>query len=477
MARILMVTSEAAPFAKTGGLADVLGSLPPALVEKGEEVAVVLPAYDAIDLRGAERIYNELPVWMDGARYDCSIERFMRHGVHYLFVTCPALYGRPGIYGDQRGDFGDNPVRFAVLCRAALGVASRIFRPDVIHCHDWQASLVPVYLKSTFRHDPVFYGIKTLLTIHNLGYQGRYSASVLRDIAVPIPEVMHPEGIEYFGDVNYLKGGIVYSDYITTVSPRYAQEIQTPEFGFGLDALLRSRRFFLAGILNGVDYDEWNPEDDRYLPNHYSAKDLAGKLACKKALLEEFNMPVDALDTRPLLGIVSRFAHQKGLDLVAECIQGIADLGVQMVVLGSGDAQLERTFGDIARARPEQFAFRGGYNEGLAHRIEAGSDMFIMPSRYEPCGLNQIYSLKYGTVPVVRATGGLDDTVTGDTGFKFFASTAHDLYNCIRYATMQFADREAWETRMRLGMAEDFSWAVSATRYMELYRRLRQAAL
>ena len=475
MARILMVTSEAAPFAKTGGLADVLGSLPPALVEKGEEVAVVLPAYGTIDLRGAERLYNDLTVWMDGGRYNCSIERFKRLGVHYLFVNCPALYGRQGIYGDRHGEFGDNHIRYAVLCRAALAISSRIFRPDVIHCHDWQASLVPVYLKSTFRHDPVFYGIKTLLTIHNLGYQGRFGADVLPQIAVPANEVMHPEGLEYFGDVNYLKAGIIFSDYITTVSSRYAQEIQTPEFGFGLDPLLRARRFFLAGILNGVDYDEWNPETDQYIPHRYNAGALEGKLACKQALLEEFQLPGDELETRPLLGIVSRFAHQKGLDLVAECIQGIADLGAQMVVLGSGDAELERTFAQVAAARPQQFAYRSGYHEGLAHRIEAGSDMFLMPSRYEPCGLNQIYSLKYGTVPVVRATGGLDDTVTGDTGFKFFGSTANDLYNCLRHAITEFSDHDAWTKRMRLGMALDFSWALSADRYVELYRRLRQS--
>ena len=293
---------------------------------------------------------------------------------------------------------------------------------------------------------------------------------------MPVNEVFHPGGIEYYGDVNFLKGGIVYSDYVTTVSPRYAQEIQTPEFGFGLDSLLRARRFFLAGILNGVDYAEWDPATDRHLPHNYTAETLEGKLACKKALLEEFHLPTDQLTTRPLLGIVSRFAHQKGLDLVAECIPGYADLGVQMVVLGSGDPGLERAFSGIANDRPHQFGFRSGYNDGLAHRIEAGSDMFLMPSRYEPCGLNQIYSLKYGTVPVVRAVGGLDDTVTADTGFKFFGSTAHELYNCTNYAIGQFDDREEWELRMRRGMALDFSWQVSAAQYVELYRRLRQAS-
>lgn len=470
-----MVTSEAAPFAKTGGLADVLGSLPPALVEKGDEVAVVMPAYQSIDLRGSDRVYSNLEVWMEGGgRFECSVERFVRYGVHYLFVNCPALYARPGIYGDRNGDFGDNHVRFAVLSRAALGIASRLFRPDVIHCHDWQAALVPVYLKSTFRHTPVFYGVKTLLTIHNLGYQGRFGSSVLGDLALPLNEVWHPEGIEYYGDVNLLKGGIVYSDYITTVSPRYAQEIQTPEFGYGLDSLLRARRHFVSGILNGVDYDEWNPETDRYLPAHYGPDALDGKRTCKVELLKEFGMPADDVDTRPLLGIVSRFAHQKGLDLVAECIQGIADLGAQMVVLGSGDKALEAAFRSISQARPRQFGFRSGYNEGLAHRIEAGADLFLMPSRYEPCGLNQIYSLKYGTVPVVHATGGLDDTVTGDTGFKFFGSSAHELYHCVRHAVEEFTagGKDAWQERMRRGMREDFSWSASADHYRELYRRL-----
>ena len=472
MPRILMVTSEAAPFAKTGGLADVLGSLPPALVERGEEVAVLLPAYGTIDLSGADRIYHELPVWMDGGYYPCSVERIRRHGVQYFFLNNPGLFGRNGIYGDQFGEFNDNHIRFAVLSRAALAVANFIFRPDLIHCHDWQASLVPVYLKSTFRHDPVFYGIKTMLTIHNLGYQGRYGPGIIPYIGINPFEVMHPEGLEYYGDVNYLKGGIVYSDYVTTVSPRYAQEIQTPEYGCGLDPLLRARRFFLAGVLNGVDYREWDPATDHYLPAHYTPENLKGKLACKKALLEEFQMPTDRLEDRPLLVIVSRFAQQKGLDLVAECIQGIADQDVQMIVLGSGDPKLEQTFSGFAAALPSQFGYRGGYNEGLAHRIEAGGDIFLMPSRYEPCGLNQIYSLKYGTPPLVRATGGLDDTITGDTGFKFFGIDAHELYTCFRYAIEQYKNREAWLKRMKLGMAKDFSWDVSAAQYAELYRRL-----
>ena len=473
MSKILMVTSEAAPFAKTGGLADVLGALPAALVKRGDEPMVLLPAYGNAKLDGAERYFHDLPVWMGDGYYQCALDRIVRDGVPYLFLVCPPLYGRNGLYGDRFGDFGDNPTRFAVLSRAALAVAARIFRPDVIHCHDWQTALTPVYLKTDFRHDPTFHGIKTVFTIHNLGYQGRFAGSTLHSIGLDHAGVFHMNGIEYFGDVNLLKGGIGYSDYLTTVSPRYAQEIQTPEHGFGLDPLLRSRSHMLKGILNGVDYSEWNPETDVHLPANYSAKKLEGKRACKLALLEEYGLATDD-PGRPLLGIVSRFAHQKGLDLVAECIQGLADLDLQMVVLGNGDARLEQVFGDISRARPQQFGYRGEFNNGLSHRVEAGSDLFLMPSRYEPCGLNQIYSLRYGTVPVVRATGGLDDTIQHETGFKFWGATAHEVYSCVSHALSVYSTEKAWwRTMMVTGMGKDFSWDASAAQYSDLYRRLQ----
>jgi starch synthase len=476
MAKILMVTSEAAPFAKTGGLADVLGALPAALQKQGDEVTVLLPAYGSANLEGAQRYFDDLPVWMTGGYYQCTIDRIVKDGVSYLFLNCPPLYGRAGLYGDRSGDYGDNPVRFAVLSRAAVAVASRIFRPDIIHCHDWQSALTPVYLKTVFRHDPTFHGIKTVFTIHNLGYQGRFNASTLRDVGLDSSDVFHMNGLEYFGDINLLKGGIAFSDYVTTVSPTYAREIQTPEHGFGLDSLLRSRSHLLKGILNGVDYAEWDPRHDPFLPCSYSADDLEGKQLCKLALLEEFGLDTSDLD-RPLIGIVSRFAHQKGLDLVAECIQGLADLDLQMVVLGSGDPKLEQTFGDIARARPQQFGYRGEYNNGLSHRIEAGSDMFLMPSRYEPCGLNQIYSLRYGTVPIVRATGGLDDTIQHETGFKFWGATAHEVYNCVKHAVGIYETEKVWwKTMMRAGMEKDYSWDASAAQYSNLYRRLQAAA-
>lgn len=476
MAKILMVTSEAAPFAKTGGLADVLGALPQALVQRGHEVMVVLPAYGNANLKGAERFYNELPVWMTGGYYQCALDRIERNGVRYVFVNCPPLFGRHGLYGDMWGDFGDNPVRFAVLSRAAIEIAQRVFLPDILHCHDWQASLAPVYLKTEYLGNPALRHIRSVLTIHNLGYQGQFNAGVLNDLGINIPSVFHINGLEYFGDVNLLKGGIEYSDYITTVSPKYALEIQTPEYGFGLDPLLRSKASILAGILNGVDYGEWSPEADGYLPANYSAKDLSGKRVCKKALLEEYGLDTSDLD-RPLAGIVSRFAYQKGLDLVAECIQGIADLGMQMVVLGSGDAALERAFGGIARAKPDQFGYRGEYNNRLSHLIEAGSDMFLMPSRYEPCGLNQIYSLRYGTVPIVRATGGLDDTIQHETGFKFWGATSHELYGCIAHAKHIYEnEKDWWETMMTAGMSKDFSWDASAADYSNLYQRLMATA-
>lgn len=467
-----MVTSEAAPFAKTGGLADVLGALPAALRKQGDEVMVLLPAYGNAKLDGAVRFFHDMPVWMTGGYYQCAIDRVDRDGVPFLFLHCPPLFGRNGFYGDRLGDFGDNHVRFGVLSRAALAVAAHIFRPDIMHCHDWQASMVPVYLKTVFRHDPVFRGIRSMLTIHNLGYQGSFPARAVYDLGVEPAEVFHINGLEFYGGVNFLKGGINYADYITTVSPKYAQEIQTPEHGFGLDSLLRSRSHVLAGILNGVDYQEWSPEFDTHLPATYSAENLDGKRICKKELLDEFGLDSTNLD-RPLIGIVSRFAHQKGLDLVAECIQGLADLDLQMVVLGNGDQRLEQVFGDISRAHPDRFGYRGEYNNGLSHRIEAGSDMFLMPSRYEPCGLNQIYSLRYGTVPIVRATGGLDDTIQHETGFKFWGATSHELYNCVRHAVWIYHnEKEWWRTMMHEGMSRDYSWDASAAQYSQLYHRL-----
>lgn len=468
--RVLMVASEATPFCKTGGLADVVGSLPAALRERGAEVAVVIPGY--LDLKTPSppaEVWRNLPVPVGPHFFQATIYRADHDGVPFFIVDCPALFGRHGIYGDARGDFGDNHIRYGALCLAALGVVRHLFRPDVIHCHDWQASLLPVYLKTVFATSPEFFGMKTLLTIHNMGYQGRFWAGLLGDLGLS-PDLMHPEALEYYGDINFLKGGIAFSDAINTVSPTYAREIQTPEYGFGLDGFLRTRSRRVSGILNGADYTQWNPEHDRYIARHFSATDLSGKMECKRALLQELGLP-DRLE-RPLVGIVSRFADQKGFDLVEQIAPQLAEEDLAMAVLGSGEARFENSFRYFASARPDKFGVRIGYDEALSHRIEAGADMFLMPSRYEPCGLNQIYSLRYGTVPVVRATGGLDDTIEDGAGFKFWDYSPHSLLLAVRAALEAYQDQGVWLEIMKRCMSKDFSWRVSAGEYLELYGRL-----
>jgi starch synthase len=461
-----MVASEAAPFAKTGGLADVLGALPAALTERGERVAVVIPAYRENHYPGATReAYRNL--WIPiGPGYMVDIRETRARGVTYYFVQCPALYDRAGIYGIGPTEFPDNHLRFAVLSMAALGVARHLFQTDLMHLHDWQAALAPVYLREHFRGDPTFRSVKTLLTIHNLGYQGIFGSEAVPQIGLD-PRWMNPEQLEFFGDVNFLKAGIAWSDAVSTVSKGYAREIQTPEYGFGLDGFLRNHGP-ITGILNGVDYSHWNPEHDPHIAQNYSTADLSGKRACKRAILAEYGLATDNLD-RPLLAIISRFASQKGFDLLENAASRLLAEDLSLVVLGSGDPVHERMFRALARAYPDQVGVQIGYDVGLSHRIEAGADMFLMPSRYEPCGLNQIYSLKYGTVPVVRATGGLDDTIDEDTGFKFRDYSGDALIEAVRQALRAFQNMDRWARRMRRCMQKDFSWNASAGEYVDLY--------
>ena len=470
MPKVLMVASEAAPYAKTGGLADVVGSLPAALHALGHRVAVLLPRYREMKLDAARRVYDTLPIWLAGKLYETSLYQAGEE-IPFYFLDCPELYDREGIYGTPLGDYPDNHIRFAVLSRAALEVVRRIFRPEVIHCHDWQSGLVPTYMDTAFVGDPTFLGLKTLLTIHNLGYQGLFPPEALADVGLSA-SLFHPGGLEFFGRVNFLKAGIVYSDAINTVSKAYAREIQTPEYGFGLDGLLRSRAGDLSGIVNGVDYAEWNPETDPNLAANYSAKNLSGKLICKRELLREFGLDPNEAATRPLIGIVSRFAAQKGFDLIAGIGEALANEDLSLIVQGSGDARYEKIFLDLAQTHPSRVGVRVVYDEALAHRIEAGSDMFLMPSRYEPCGLNQIYSLRYGTIPVVRATGGLDDTIEEGTGFKFQEYSGVALLEAIREALAEFRQPESWTARMLLAMSKDFSWGRSAREYGSLYLNL-----
>jgi starch synthase len=469
MARILMIASECAPLAKTGGLADVLGALPAALQAMGEEVAVVIPRYGSIDLKTARRIYERLAVHLGPTRYDITIYQAPQEFPFYL-VDCPPLYDRPGLYGEGGVDYPDNHIRFAVLARAALAVARWIFPADILHCHDWQAGLVPAYLRTTFATDPTFLGVRTLFTIHNLGYQGLFPKTALPEAALETG-LYAPDGLEFFGRVSYIKGGIMLADALNTVSPTYAREIQTPEYGFGLDGALRARAGVLSGILNGVDYREWSPEVDRLIPASYSVDDLSGKRVCKQRLVEEFGLPAEAMD-HPLAGIVARFTRQKGADILAEALPEILAEGVHMAVLGTGDAEYEAFFRGIEAEYPGRVAVRIGFDNQLAHRVEAGADMFLMPSRYEPCGLNQMYSLRYGTVPVVRATGGLNDTIEDGTGFKFAEYSGPALAEAVKAAARAYADAEAWQGIMRRGMRQDFSWRASAEAYASLYQRL-----
>jgi starch synthase len=468
--RILMVASEAAPFAKTGGLADVVGSLPAALNALGHDVAVLLPRYATVDLKNARRVYDALPIWLPPRQYDTSIY-LMERETPFYFLDCPPLYDRPGFYGEDGVDYPDNHIRFAVLAQAALAFSRRVWRPDILHGHDWQAGLSPAYLRTIYANDPTFLGMRSLFTIHNLGYHGLFPVAALADIGLAGTEEFRPSGLEFFGKVCYLKGGLNYADALNTVSPAYAREILTPEYGFGLDGVLRARSQVLSGILNGVDYTEWNPETDPLIAAHYSRGDLSGKRICKQDLVNAFGLPGEAMDA-PLIGIVSRFTSQKGADLVADAADGLVGEGYYMVALGAGEPQYEELFQTIAARHPSRIAVRIGYDNALAHKIEAGADLFLMPSRYEPCGLNQIYSLKFGTVPVVRATGGLDDTIEPGTGFKFRNYTANSLLDALRSAREAFADTEAWQAIMLAGMAKDFSWNVSAAEYARLYERL-----
>jgi starch synthase len=483
--RILMVSSEATPWASSGGLANVLGALPNALARIGHPVATVIPRYPSTRNAAATRVIRSLWIPFGTRIYDVSIWKLEPGDSTVFFVGQPDLFDRPGLYGEEGVDYPDNHIRFAVLSRAALEISRRLFATDIIHCHDWQAALVPAYLKDPRIVDPSRLNIRTLLTIHNLGYQGLFDKTALGEIGLP-GEFYTPEGIEFWDQVNFLKGGIVFADALNTVSRKYAEEIQTPEYGFGLDGLLRERRDVLTGILNGADYGRWSPEIDPHIPAHYSAGDLSGKRICKRELLREMGLPERAID-RPLLGIISRFTSQKGFDLIAEAAEELFQDEVYLIALGNGEAEWENLFRQLQTDFPDRIAVKIGYDDPLAHRIEAGADIFLMPSRYEPCGLNQIYSLRYGTVPVVRATGGLYDTIVGftgftasgasspapqATGFRFVDYNGKALLTAIRQACRTWTDRKAWTAMMLRGMRKDYSWTASAAEYSRLYRRI-----
>lgn len=477
--KILFVASEALPYAKTGGLADVIEALPRALVKLGHELAVFLPRYREIKPTSVVLPSMTVPLGTR-LRFPAIANGGVHRGVRYFFLDDPFYFDREGIYGDRNREYPDNAERFTEFSRAAIELAKQIWMPDVVHCHDWQTAMVPVLLKTSYGDDPVVRDLPVIFTIHNMGYHGLFGREVLDRAGIPA-SVFHPGGIEFFGNVNFLKGGLVYSDYLTTVSRKYAEEIQTSEFGFGLEGVVRTRADRLTGILNGVDYSTWSPERDTLIPEKYSAKNLEGKRACKEALLDELKLLKDN-PNRPVLGIVSRFADQKGFDLIARIVRELLHEDVVIAVLGTGDRRYEELFRALAADFRGKVGAVIAYSDRLAHLVEAGSDIFLMPSRYEPCGLNQIYSLRYGTVPVVRATGGLDDTIesfdlehgTG-TGFKFWEYSGGALLHAIRQALHQYSNEGVWKRIQLNGMAKDFSWNTSAAEYAKLYTAAQAA--
>ncbi len=482
--KTLFVTSEAHPLIKTGGLADVSGALPKALHQLRNDVRLLLPAYPEVKARaGKLRTVATLELPATPAPVTLLAGRVPGTSVPLYLVDAPAYFertGNPYTAPDGSG-WPDNAQRFALFSRAAAAIAldraGLQWQPEIVHCNDWQSALVPALLS------PESTRPRTVFTIHNLAYQGNFGAEVFAALQLPAA-LWSADGLEFYGMLNFIKGGIAYADAVTTVSPTYAREICHAAFGYGLEGLLRSRAGQLHGILNGVDYSQWNPKDDPHLPAHYGADRPAGKAACKAALQEE--MGLAAASEVPLLAHIGRLVEQKGVDLILAAIAALpVDTPFQLAVLGSGEKHLERALLDAAHRHPGRIAVRIGYDEGLAHRIEAGADLFLMPSRFEPCGLNQIYSLRYGTVPVVHRVGGLADSVVDAiahtldagiaTGFVFDHADGFDLSVAIQRALALYQDRKAWRKLMINGMAQDFSWERSARQYVALYRNLGDA--
>ena len=478
--KVLFLSSEAVPFAKTGGLADVAGALPAALKRMGVDVRTVLPFYRSVKEGEFEirPLLDELEVPLGAERLRASaLETRTDDDIPVYLIDREDLYDRPNLYGNAGGDYYDNLERFSFFSHAALRlVESLSFTPDVVHCHDWQTGLVPALLKGPYRDVSNFSGTSSVFTIHNIGYPGLFPEEKLSITGLSRSDFFHPEGLEYWGKISLLKAGIVYSDAITTVSPTYAEEIRTPEYGMGMEGILQTRRTLLRGILNGVDYNQWDPRHDSHIGSNYAPQKMTGKSRCKDVLIKEMTLDT-SLKARPLLGVISRLDTQKGFDLLVEVLEEILAMDVGLVVLGSGDEGIQKALKEAAERLPGRVGIFIGFNEPLAHRIMAGSDILLIPSRYEPCGLTQMYALKYGTVPVVRATGGLEDTIEtfnphkGDgNGFKFGPYEPGAFLEAVQRAIETFQDSKLWNKIMANGMKADFSWDRSAKRYLELYR-------
>lgn len=477
---IVFAASECVPFIKTGGLADVIGSLPKEIAKNGHQVTVYIPFFRQVQSHFPKKKtvipsitipfedYNRFAAVVDGGKAD---------GVQYYFIDCPELFDREGVYATASGEYADNWERFALFSRAVLEATKELGVPDIFHVHDWEAAMLPIYLRTLYYFDPLLRNTGTVLTIHNAGYHGWFPPETTRRLLLPW-DIFTMERVEFYNTFNFLKGGIVYSDAVTTVSPRYAEEIQTAEFGNGLQDTLRKRSADLHGILNGVDYAKWNPANDGQIAAHYTADDLTGKTACRRDLLHAFGASHIADDV-VVLGIVSRLATQKGFDLLGQIMERLVQENIFLLILGTGESYYENTLRSFHERFPDKLSIRIAYDETLGHKVLAGSDIYLMPSRYEPCGLNQIYSLRYGTVPVVRATGGLDDTIEewdsekhAGTGFKFSSYAPDDFLHTIQHALTVFQDKDAWHTLMRNGMAKDYSWEKPTAAYIEVYKQV-----
>jgi starch synthase len=472
---VLMIGSEALPFSKTGGLADVLGALPPAIARLGWDVTLFVPRYHGID---AGQFRERIELTIGGYHTTVSLyEAPLGGGARAMLVEEPGMFDREHFYAVGNVDYPDNPRRFALLVRTALEWAARQPQPpDIVHAHDWQAGLAPVYLRTLYASNPLIGAARSVFTIHNLAYQGLCEPDWLPrlDLGWQLNTI---EQLEFWGRISFLKGGIVNADAITTVSPQYAKEIQTPDGGVGFDGILRAHAGRLFGVLNGIDTEQWDPQADPHLPRPYDVSDLAGKRAAKKAVLAEYGLPVDAAALkRPLIGMISRMVDQKGLDLIAALSTELPLLPATFVVLGTGEPRYQDMWRSLAAACPQQFGVRIGFDEGLAHRIEGGADLFLMPSLFEPCGLNQMYSLRYGTVPIVRRVGGLADTVVDvqtdpdeGTGFMFTEYDPAVLLSTIRQSLAAYRNRTRWRAIQVRGMIQDLSWDRSAREYVKIY--------
>lgn len=483
--KVVMIASECVPFVKTGGLADVAGALPKALHQLGHEVRVILPKYGKIDTQkfGLKSFHSPMGVWMGNKVEEwCSVDETQLDGVPFYFIESDKYFARSGIYNNENNiDYRDNAIRYAFFSRAALQLCiDRNFAPDIIHVHDWQTALAAAYQKVWHWNDSVIGQAASVLTIHNIDYQGNFSAMHYPYIGLGA-ENLRSEALEDNGRLNFLKGGIYFADSVTTVSPTYANETQNTYLGRGMGPYLNAKGGNYMGILNGVDYADWNPESDTLIPANYNRQDLTGKGICKAALQQKFHLEQNP--SVPLMGIVSRVADQKGLDILYEALQIVLpQMNIQFVLLGSGDKALEGKYMQLPAQFPGRVGSFIGYDNPLAHQIEAGADFFVMPSRFEPCGLNQLYSLRYGTLPIVRSTGGLADTVAqyneynGEgTGFKYMDNTPHALANTIGWAVSTWYDRKHHiMTMIDRAMQQDFGWENSAKKYVDLYNRIKK---